>query len=174
MRRRIVERLGRRQRVVDVAEVDAGDELLRRQVGEELPERLSLELRVQVPDGVDDRGRREVDDALLRPEPAQLAVGDEPPPEPSEVADELLDGRADDVRHERLDRGDADLGAAADREREPVARQPVRIVGLECDVGRRVVRDRFIASDPAPLCDVGKRTSYVTALTIRVGMRGCF
>jgi hypothetical protein len=31
----------------------------------------------------------------------------------------------------------------------------------------------FIASEPAPLREVGKRTSYVTALTI-VGIGGCF
>ena len=133
------QRIVRRQDVVDVAEVDARDELLRRHVREELPERLLLELRVQIPDRVDDGGRGKVDHALLRSQPAQLAVGDESPPQPSEVCDELLDRRPDHVRRERLDRGDADLGAAADREREPVPRQAARIVGLEGDVGRRIV-----------------------------------
>ena len=61
-----------------------------------------------------------MDHALLGAEPAELGVGDEAAPQTSEVGDELLDGRADDVRRERLDRGDADLGAAADRERQAV------------------------------------------------------
>ena len=67
-----VERLLGREGVRDVAEVDARDELLGGHVGEQLPERLALALRPQVPDRVDDRGRREVDDALLRAEPAEL------------------------------------------------------------------------------------------------------
>ena len=132
------ERLVRREGVLDVAEVDARDDLLGRHVGEQLPDRLALELRVEVPDGVDDRRGREMDHALLRPEPAELAVGDEPAPQTSEVRDELLDGRADDVRRKGLDRGDADLGASADREGQAVPREP-GIVGLERDVRGRVV-----------------------------------
>src|SRR5438477_6600331 len=42
--------LAARECVLDVAEVDARDELLRRHVDEQLPERLALELRVQIPD----------------------------------------------------------------------------------------------------------------------------
>src|SRR5262249_9769212 len=61
LRRRVAaeerERLVRGERVVDVAKVDAGNDLLGRQVGEQLPERLALELRVEVPDGIDDRRR---------------------------------------------------------------------------------------------------------------------
>ena len=132
--------LAARECVLDVAEVDARDELLRRHVDEQLPERLALELRVQIPDRIDDRRGREMDDAFLRTEPAQLRVGDEAAPQSSEVCDELVDGRADDVGRERVDGGDADLRAPADREREPVAGEAARIVRLERDVGGGVVR----------------------------------
>src|SRR5207244_12312469 len=115
-----LERIVPRERVVDVAEVDARDELLRCHVGEELPERLALELRVEVPDGVDERRRGEVDDALLGAEPAELRVRDQPAPEAAEVRDEVLDRRADDVRRERLDGGDAALRSAAGPERRSV------------------------------------------------------
>ena len=49
----------------------------RRHVGEQLPDRLAFALRVKVPDGVDDGGERQMDDAFLRPEPAQLRVARE-------------------------------------------------------------------------------------------------
>jgi hypothetical protein len=103
------QRLLRGQCVVDVAEVDARDDLLRREVGEQLPQRLPLQLRVEVPHGIDERRRREMDHALLGPEPPQLRVADEPTPQSPEVSDELADRRADDVRGERLDRRDADF-----------------------------------------------------------------
>ena len=64
----------RRDRVGEVAEVDAADDLLRAHVGHELPQRLALGARPQVPHGVDQRGGGEVDRALLRPDPAQLRV----------------------------------------------------------------------------------------------------
>ncbi len=126
--------------VLDVAEVDACDDLLRRQVDEELPEGLLFQLRVEIPDGVDDRRSREVDDALLRAEPAQLRVGDQAPPQSSEVCHELLDVRSDDVGEEGVDRGDAHLGAAADCERQAVAFETLRVIRFEGDVGRGVVR----------------------------------
>ena len=103
-----LERFVRRERVGDVAEVDARDDLARRHVGEQLPQRLASRLRVQVPDGVDDRGQREVDDALLGPEPAQLRVGRERCARtPAGPADDLVERPPDDERPERADRRDA-------------------------------------------------------------------
>ena len=69
-----VERLLAAQRVRDVAEVDERDLLLGRHLRQQPPQRLALPLGVEVPHRVDDGGRRHVDHALLRPEPAQLAV----------------------------------------------------------------------------------------------------
>ena len=134
------QRFIRRERVFDVTKVDALDEPFGRHIDQELPQRLLLELRVQIPDRVHDRGRRQVHDALLRAEPANLRVGDEPAPESSEVCDHVLDGRADHVRHQGLDRRDADLRSAPDREGEAVPRDAGRMVGFERDVRRRVVR----------------------------------
>ena len=52
---------------------------------EEVPERQPGALGEQVPDGVDDGRCREMDDPLLGPDPAQLAVADEIAPEPAEI-----------------------------------------------------------------------------------------
>jgi hypothetical protein len=69
-----IDRLVRTERVGDVAEVDARHELLRRHVGQQLPERPALGLRVEIPHGVDDRGKRQVDDPLLRSKPSKLRI----------------------------------------------------------------------------------------------------
>ena len=147
-----VERLLRRERVGDVAEVDARDDLLRGEVDEQLPQRLALDLGPQVPDRVDDRRGGEVHHALLRPEPAQLAVGDEAAPEAAHVADDPVEAAADDERLEGVDSGDADLGAAAAREGEAVPLDAVVRVGAQDDVRGRVVRigvHRVGAVEPA-------------------------
>ena len=78
-------------------------------------------------------------DAFLGPEPAELILGDEAAPEPGEVAGDPLERAPDDERLERADRCDADLGAATVRERQAVARQ-LRVVGVQHDVRRRIVR----------------------------------
>ena len=135
-----VDGLVRREDVVDVAEVDRGDELLRREMGEELPEGQADALRPQVPDGVDDGAGSEVDDALLGAEPAQLVVGDERAPEAAHVRGDPVERAADHQRLERVDGRDADLGAAPVREGEAVA--AVLVVRVEDDIGGRVVRAR--------------------------------
>ena len=75
-----------RERVGEVAEVDERDELLRASCrASSCHTRLAGALRDEVPDRVDDGRGREVDDALLGPDPAQLAVADQRPPERAEV-----------------------------------------------------------------------------------------
>ena len=92
----------------------------RRHVGQQLPDRLALGLGVEIPHRVDDRGHRDVDDTLLGTEPAQLRVAGQLAPERAEIGGEIVERPADDVMTERLDRRDADLVAAADREGEAV------------------------------------------------------
>jgi hypothetical protein len=75
-----------------VAEVHATHELFGAHVDEELPEGLALDLRVEVPDSVDDGGGGEVYDALLRPEPPELAVARDPAPECAHAFREGLQG----------------------------------------------------------------------------------
>ena len=58
---------------------------------------------------------------------------------PPRSATRSLDAGADDVRRERFDGGDADFGPTSDREREAVSGEPARVVGLEHDIGGRVV-----------------------------------
>jgi hypothetical protein len=55
-----------------VAEVDERDELFRVELGEVQPQGLAGTAGPQVPQRVDDRARRHVDDPLLRTEPAEL------------------------------------------------------------------------------------------------------
>ena len=100
------------------------DDLLRRHVRQQLPERLALRLRVQIPHRVDDRCEREVDHALLRAEPSQLRVGGEPPPETGEVGGDPGQRLPDDEVTERLDRRDAHLVAAPDRECQSMPLEP--------------------------------------------------
>ena len=129
-----------RQRVDDVAEVDAGDDLTRRHVGEQFPERLVRRPRVQVPHRVDDSRQRQVDDALLRSEPSKLRLVRQHPPETGEVRRDLVEPAADDETAERLDGQHADIVAASDGEGEAMTLQP--LVGSENHVRRRVVRIR--------------------------------
>ncbi len=116
------------------------DELLGRQVDEELPERLALELRPEVPDRVDNGCGREMDHALLRAEPAELAVRHEAAPEAAHVGPDPVEALAHDERLEGMDRGDADLGAPAARERQPVTVDPVVTIGAQDHVRGGVVR----------------------------------
>ena len=132
-----VERLVGVDRVGEVAEVDARDELLRREVAHEAPQRFALDARPQVPYRVHERGGREVDHPLFRPEPPELAVAGEPPPEPGAVRDQLLEVAPHDQRRELLDRRAAQVVAAADGERHADAL--VRTIGREEHVRARVV-----------------------------------
>ena len=129
----------RRDRVGDVAEVDGGNDLLGGEVGEQAPDGHAPRLCPEIPDGVHDRRRREVDDALLGSEPAELVLGGEAAPEAGEVAGDALERAAHHERLERTDRGDADLGATAVREREPMARK-IGVVGIQDHVRGGVVR----------------------------------
>ena len=133
------ERLGGGERVLQVAEVDQGDELLRRHVGEQPPDRLARHLGREVPGGVDDRADRHVHDALLRAEPPQLAVADHGGAEPAEVGDDLGDVPADHVPPQGGDGGHHHLVAAPDGEAQRVPLQAAR-VGAQDRVRRRVVR----------------------------------
>ena len=67
-----------------------------------------------------------MDDALLGPDPAQLAVADELVPERREVVDDGPSVRPTTSGAERLDRGDAELVAAAGGEGDAVTLEPVR------------------------------------------------
>jgi hypothetical protein len=75
-----------------------------------------------------------VDDALLRPDPAQLAVADEVAPEGTHVLEQRVGRTADDQRSKRADGRDDDFGATPDREREPMALEAVARVGADDDV----------------------------------------
>ena len=78
-----------------------------------------------------------MDHAFLGPEPAQLRVARQRPPERGGLGEDLVDVAADDQRREGADRLGADLVAAADREREAVPLEAA--VGVEDHVGGGVV-----------------------------------
>ena len=134
-----LERLVAGERVAQVAEVDEFDDLLGAHPREQLPERQAGPLRLEVPHRVDDRADRHVHDALLGAEPAQLRVVDELAGERAHRVEDRLDLAADEVRGDRLDRGELHLVAAADREDEAVALVAVVGIGDDAQVGRRVV-----------------------------------
>ena len=134
-----LERLVGRQDISDVAKVDGGNELFGFEIDEELPQRLALPLGPEVPDGVDDRGGRQVDHTLLGSEPAELAVGGESAPEPAHVGDDVLERPSDDQVLQRSCRRDDDLGPPPVGERQPMTLQVIVGVRAQNDVGSRVV-----------------------------------
>ncbi len=112
------------QHIGQVAVVDDIGDLLRRHLRDQLPDRLAGLLGEQVPDGVDDGAGREMDRALLRPDPAQLAVAGEMPPEACREGRRTSASSVPTTRcAHRLDRHAADVVAAADGEGEAVAGQ---------------------------------------------------
>ena len=135
-----LECLLRGKHIVDVPEVDAADELLRREIDEEPPKRFAFGLRPEIPDGVDDRRRREMNHALLGAKPAELAVRGKTTPEPSHVVANPIEALPDDERCEGTDRSNADLVPTACREREPVTVEAVVAIRAQRHVGGRVVR----------------------------------
>ncbi len=105
----------------------------------QLPQRFAFDLRVQVPNRIDKRRGGQVHDALFRSKPAELAVGDKASPKGCHVGCDVLEVAPDDVVREQVYCGHAQLGSAADGEREAVPGQAVGMVGLEDDVGGRIV-----------------------------------
>ena len=132
-----VERFVAAERVADVPEIDAVDDLLGRQIGQQLPHRLALDLRPEVPDGIDDRRQRKVNDALFRSQPAQLRFAGQRPPERREVRGDVGKLPADNQRTVRLDRRGDHFVAASDGERQPVSVDTG--IGAEHDVSGGVI-----------------------------------
>ena len=133
-----LQRLGRRQGVVDVAEIHQPDDLLRRHVGQQPPDRPPGQLRGEIPGRIDDCPDRHVHDALFRAEPSQLAVIDQGGTETAQVRGDVGYAAAHHVRPKGLDGGDDHLVAAPDREAERMAFKPVG-VGAQDRVGGRVI-----------------------------------
>jgi hypothetical protein len=107
--------------VGDVAEVDGGDDLLGRHVGEELPEWLIFGLGVEVPDGVDEGAGGEMDNAFFGAEPAKLGVAGNLQVEGVEVRGDAVEGTALHVGGEIFEGADDEVSTAAEGEGEAVA-----------------------------------------------------
>jgi hypothetical protein len=82
--------------VVDVAEVNGGDDLFGRHLGQEEPKGLVFDLGVEIPDGVDKGCAGEVDDAFLGAEPAELAFVGQEAREGYEVGGDVREEASDD------------------------------------------------------------------------------
>src|ERR1700730_6624378 len=95
--------------VRNIAEIDAGDKLLRRHIAEQLPQRLALDFGPQVPHRVDHCGSRHVNNPLLRPDPAQLAIARNMPPERAHISSKRLQTAPDDEWSQRPDSSDTHL-----------------------------------------------------------------
>src|SRR5581483_676935 len=98
-----LERLLARERVLYISEVDEVDDLLGREVREQLPQRLRLDARPQVPGRIDHCAHGHVGDALLRTQPPVRAVVDQVAGEAAEVVEDRRDRHAGHERLERLD-----------------------------------------------------------------------
>ncbi len=139
------ERLLGGEGVGEVPEVDEGDELLGRHLGQELPDGSARVLGRQVPGGVDDRAGRHVHHALLRAQPAQLRIVGEVPVQRAEVGRGPGHRTPDQIGPQCLDGGRHPLVAAPDGETEAMALDiataaaTVRGIGSQDDVGGRVV-----------------------------------
>ena len=132
--------------VAQVPEVDAVHELGGLQVRHQLPHRHAALLGPQVPHCVHQRGGSEVDDALVRAEPAQLRVVGDRTPERAHVVGEVAQAAPHHQRGQRLDGRAAQVVAGADGERHPVAL--VRPVGVQHDIGGGVVGVRVVGIRP--------------------------
>src|SRR5262249_49484112 len=86
-----VERAVAVERVAEIAPVDESDDLLGREIDDQLPHRLADALRPQVPQRIDDRGGGEMDHALVGAEPAQLRLVGEPAMKAGEIVDDLVE-----------------------------------------------------------------------------------
>ena len=124
--------------VGEVTQVGGIHQLLGGHVGQQPPERDAGGAGGEIPHRVHHGGEREVDDALLGSEPAQLGVALQPAVRGSEVADDLGHVSSDQREGALPGRLDAQIVAAADREREPETREG-RVVGHDVHVGGGVV-----------------------------------
>ena len=70
---------------------------------------------------------------------------------------------------ERVNAGDAELVAAADRERQAMAGETIRTIGVQDDIRGRVVRIGIHRVGAIRPTDVGKRTSSTSTRVIVVG-----
>jgi len=126
--------------VGQVAEVHQVDNFLGGHGRQQLPQRDTRTLGLQVPQRVDGRTDRHVHDTLLRAQPAQLGVVHELAPEAAEVDQQRVDVPTEEMALERSDRRDLHLVAPADGEDEAVPLESVICVGADQQIAGGVVR----------------------------------
>ena len=83
--------LGGGQLILEIGKIERGDKLLGGQVEQELPERHPALLGPEIPAGIGYRGERQMDDALVGPEPAELLLVGHLVLQLSEIRHDLLD-----------------------------------------------------------------------------------
>ena len=110
--------------------------MLRCQIRQQQPERLSLTLGLEIPQGIDHGADGHVHNALFRAEPAQLRVIDEFAPGASQIAQERFDVTTEEVAEESSDRSNLDIVSAPDREDKTMAYQSIRTIGVNLEVAR--------------------------------------
>ena len=82
---------------------------------EQLPDWLAFGFAIEVPDGIYDGGKRQVNDAFLRPKPAELRLAGKTVPEPAKVRCDVFECAADHKMTKRLDRRGTHFVATSDR-----------------------------------------------------------
>src|SRR5882724_1315660 len=86
-----LERLGDTERILQVAEIDAIDEVLRCHIDNELPYRLTRPARSQIPRGIDDSADCHMHHAFFRAEPTKLRISRQTAREAPKISHQLCD-----------------------------------------------------------------------------------
>ena len=123
-----------------MAERNARDNLFGGHIDEKFPQRLACGFGVEVPDGIDQRRSRQMNDALLGSEPTHLTVRRDFVPKGAEVFGERFQRPPQHMMFQRLDCGHADFITAPVGKRQTIASQSLRTVCFQDDVGGRVIR----------------------------------
>src|SRR5450755_3525491 len=135
-----VERIIRSQDITDIAEIDTGDNLLWLHIGKQLPQRLPLDFGPQIPDRVHHSSGRQVDNTLLRPDPAQLAITSDRAPERTHVRGKRLQGMSDDQGSQCPNGRDANLVPTSDGKGQTMPFQTHNVVCSQNHVGSGIIR----------------------------------
>ncbi|MNX80155.1 hypothetical protein D3C86_1118060 [compost metagenome] len=133
------ERIVTGQHVRQIAIIDDICDFFRAHVGDKLPHRLARLLCQQIPYRIHNGAGGEMHRALVRADPAQLAVARQMPPIFAGVLGNGGKIGADHQMTHRFDGHAADVIAAADGEGQPVAFE-TRLIGIENDISRRIIR----------------------------------
>ena len=126
----------------DVPKIDQPDQLIRRKLGDQSPNRLVLLLCPKVPKRIYQSREGEMDDAFLRSQPTELTVASQAAPECPHVRADVSQRTAYDQGCECPDRRNAQIISSSDGEGESVTHK-LGVARMKYDIGRGIVGIRI-------------------------------